>query len=37
VATEALCAIDCLIADIDGESILKKVETMINKRNRDED
>lgn len=37
VATEALCAIDCLIADIDDESILKKVETMINKRNRDED
>lgn len=35
VATEALCAIDCLIADIDDESILKKVETMINKRNRD--
>lgn len=37
VATEALCTIDCLIADIDDESILKKVETMINKRNRDED
>jgi hypothetical protein len=37
VATEALCAIDCLIADIDDESTLKKVETMINKRNRDED
>lgn len=39
-ATEALCAIDCLIADIDAEDeelILKKVETMINKRNRDED
>lgn len=34
VATEALCAIDCLIADIDDESILKKVEAMINKRNR---
>ena len=39
VATGALCAIDCLIADADEsiESILKKVETMINKRNRDED
>jgi hypothetical protein len=39
VATEALCAIDCLIADIDDcvEMILKKVETMINKRNRNED
>jgi hypothetical protein len=37
VATEALCAIDCLIADIDDESILKKVEAMINKRNRNKD
>ncbi|MBO5937204.1 MAG: hypothetical protein J6Q79_06270 [Clostridia bacterium] len=40
VATEALCAIDCLIADIDAEDeelILKKVETMINMRIRDED
>lgn len=38
IATEALCAIDCLIADIDDcvESILKKVETSINKCNRDE-
>ena len=37
IATEALCAIDCLIADIDDcvEMILKKVETSINKRNRD--
>ncbi len=37
-ATEALCTIDCLTADIDdeyGESILKKVESMINKRIRD--
>ena len=36
VATEALCAIECLIADISNESvegILKKVESMINKRN----
>lgn len=36
VATEALCAIDCLIADISNESvegILKKVEGIINKRN----
>ena len=35
-ATEALCAIECLIADISNESvedILKKVESMINKRN----
>ena len=39
VATGALCAIDCLIADADEsiESVLKKVESMINKRNRDED
>ena len=36
VATEAMCAIDCLIADISNESvvdILRKVERMINKRN----
>ena len=36
VATEALCAIECLIADISNKSvedILKKVESMINKRN----
>ena len=35
-ATEALCSIECLIADIGDESvedILKKVESMINKRN----
>ena len=37
-AMEALCAIDCLIADADEsvESILKKVESMINKRNRED-
>ena len=37
-ATEALCAIDCLIADADEsvESILKKVESIINKRNRED-
>ena len=36
VATEALCAIECLIADISNESvenILRKVESMLNKRN----
>lgn len=35
-ATEALCAIDCLIADLeneDEETILKKVESMINIQN----
>ncbi len=38
-ATGALCAIDCLIADLDEENeeaILKKVEGMINVRNRKE-
>ncbi len=38
-ATEALCAIDCLIADLDEEdeeAVLKKVESMINVRNRKE-
>ncbi len=38
-ATEALCAIDCLIADLDetdDEAILKKVESLINVRNREE-
>lgn len=38
-ATEALCAIECLIADISNKSvedILKKVESMINKRNRED-
>ena len=37
-ATEALCAIDCLIADADEsvESTLKKVESIINKRNRED-
>ena len=37
-ATEALCAIDCLIADADEsvELILKKVESIINKRNRED-
>ena len=36
VATEALCAIECLIADVSNESvedILRKVESMLNKRN----
>lgn len=36
VATEAMCAIECLIADISNESvedILRKVESMLNKRN----
>lgn len=36
-ATEALCAIDCLIADLeneDEETILKKVEIMINIQNK---
>ena len=36
-ATEALCAIDCLIADLDcedGETVLKKVERMINIQNK---
>ena len=39
VATECLCAIECLIADIGNESaedILKKVECMINKRKAEE-
>ena len=38
-ATEALCATECLIADISNKSvedILKKVESMINKRNRED-
>lgn len=36
-ATESLCAIDCLIADIDEdeEEIMKNIEKMINKRNND--
>ena len=35
-ATEALCAIDCLMADLgeEVETILKKVEKMINIRNK---
>ena len=36
VATEAMCAIECLIADVSNESvedILRKVESMLNKRN----
>ena len=36
VATEALCAIECLIADVSNESVedsLRKVESMLNKRN----
>ncbi len=38
-ATEALCAIDCLIADLDEENeeaVLKKIESIINVRNRKE-
>ncbi len=38
-ATEALCAIDCLIGDLDEddeEAVLKKVESIINVRNRKE-
>ncbi len=38
-ATEALCSIDCLIADLDKENeeaVLKKIESMINVRNRKE-
>lgn len=37
-ATEALCAIDCLMADLDEDdgAILKKVESMVNVRNRKE-
>ncbi len=38
-ATGALCAIDCLIADLDEEdkeAVLKKVESIINVRNRKE-
>ncbi|MBQ3137189.1 MAG: hypothetical protein IJB74_06895 [Clostridia bacterium] len=37
-ATEALCAIDCLTADLDEDdgAILKKVESMVNVRNRKE-
>lgn len=36
-ATEALCAIDCLMADLDEktETVLKKAERMINVRNRE--
>lgn len=36
-ATEALCAIDCLMADLDedDETVLKKVESMVNVRNRE--
>ncbi len=36
-ATEALCAIDCLLADLDERTgvVLKKVEGMVNVRNRD--
>ena len=36
VASEAMCAIECLIADVSNESvedILRKVESMLNKRN----
>lgn len=35
-ATEALCAIDCLMADLDedNEKVLKKVEIMINQHNK---
>ena len=38
-ATGALCAIDCLIADLDEndkEAVLKKVESMVNVRNRND-
>ncbi len=38
-ATEALCAVDCLIADLDEddeEAVLKKTESLINVRNRKE-
>ena len=36
-ATEALCAIDCLISDLEGismETILKNIEDIVNKTNR---